>query len=155
MKALLVIDVQDVYLKRYKDLSFIDNINRKINDAKQNGECIIYIQNVGPFKSNGPEYKFCDGLNIVSDTMFVKKKPNAFANSALLTYLRNGNIDELELVGIDGAICVYHTAKGAIDNGFTVSIDTACVAAVSAKRYSHRIDELKDLGVRIESYGQY
>jgi len=43
MKALLVIDVQDVYLKRYKDLSFIDSINRKINDAKQNGECIIYI----------------------------------------------------------------------------------------------------------------
>lgn len=150
MKALLVIDVQDIYLKRYKDLSFIENINRKIDVAKQVNECIIYIQNVGPFKSNGPEYKFCDSLRIVSEATFVKKKPNAFTNPELLSYLEDNQVDELELVGIDGAICVFHTAKGAIGNGFMTSIDLSCVASANDKRFHSKVEELKRLGIKLK-----
>lgn len=71
MKALLVIDVQDIYLKRYKNLYFIENVNGKIDAAQRNNQCIIYIQNVGHFKSN------------------------AFTNSELLSYLKDNHIDIL------------------------------------------------------------
>lgn len=151
MKALLVIDVQDIYLKRYKDLSFIENINRKIEIAEQDNGCIIYIKNVGPFRSNGPEYKFCDSLKIVSEAIFVKKKPNAFTNLELLSYLKDNHIDELELLGIDGAICVFHTAKGAVESGIKTSIDLSCIASANERRFHSKVEELKKLGVKIET----
>lgn len=57
-----------------------------------------------------------------------KTRYNAFTGTDLDLYLRARHVTELELVGVCTDICVLHTAVGAYDLGYHLTIPTSGVA---------------------------
>lgn len=143
-KALLVIDMQEIYLGKdrnkklfkYDVECLIKNINDRIDDYNPNE--VIYISHV--LKNNFlnkfiPFYaiegtkpaQLVNGLNVVSNIMFTKNKGNAFTNKELDLYLKNLGINDIEVIGIDGGGCVALTALGAINLEYNVTFNDNCI----------------------------
>lgn len=143
MKALLVIDMQNVYIGKdhakffnYNRHQIISAVNKVIDDNAEN--LVIYIQNFmkknfinkfAPFKAykGTKEVEFISELHIVSNLIFDKYVGNAFSNNKLNEFLKSKNIDTIEVIGIDGGGCVALTALGAIKNGYNVIVNTNAI----------------------------
>lgn len=143
MKALLVIDMQNVYIGKdhakffnYNRQQIISDVNKVIDDNAEN--LVIYIQNFmkknfinkfAPFKAykGTKEVEFISELHIVSNLIFDKYVGNAFSNNKLNEFLKSKNIDTIEVIGIDGGGCVALTALGAIKNGYNVIVNTNAI----------------------------
>ncbi len=143
MKALLVIDMQNVYIGKdhakffnYNRQQIISAVNKVIDDNAEN--LVIYIQNFmkknfinkfAPFKAykGTKEVEFISELHIVSNLIFDKYVGNAFSNNKLNEFLKSKNIDTIEVIGIDGGGCVALTALGAIKNGYNVIVNTNAI----------------------------
>ncbi len=143
MKALLVIDMQNVYIGKdhtiffnYNRQQIISAVNKVIDDNSEN--IIIYIQNFMkknfinkflPFKAykGTKEAELISELHIVSDLIFDKYVGDAFSNNKLNEFLKSKNIDTIEVIGIDGGGCVALTALGAIKNGYNVIVNTNAI----------------------------
>lgn len=140
-KALLVIDVQEDYtgLKGKQPPLFknteaqIATINRLIDSASKSGMKVAYIRQV--FDNNFITRLFVgrtiDGLpgteldsriKIINRNDFTKKISDAFSNQHLEKFLIQNQVDEVYLVGLDAAYCVYYTALGALNRGYKVSV---------------------------------
>lgn len=144
MKALLVIDMQNVYIGKdhakffnYNRQQIISAVNKVIDDNAEN--LVIYIQNFmkknfinkfAPFKAykGTKEVEFISELHIVSNLIFDKYVGNAFSNNKLNEFLKSKNIDTIEVIGIDGGGCVALTALGAIKNGYNVIVNTNAIS---------------------------
>ena len=167
-KALLVIDVQEDYFsenRNKKKLHFqnpallIQNINTAIEKYKIDGYEIIYIAEILPdlftnrlvfgFSIKGTEgAKLVKGLNILSDNYFEKQLPNSFSNKQLCKLIKEKNIEEVVLCGIDEAGCVKGTAKGGIKLGLNVKIIKDAVDTVFDNRRNKIRENLNKLGVK-------
>ena len=140
-KALLVIDVQEDYTGLFgKEPPLFMNvdaqigtINKLIDSASKSGMQIAYIRQI--FDNNYLTRKFIgrtiDGLpgteidkrvRVVNNNDFTKKISDAFSNPQLEAFLINNHVDELYLVGLDAAYCVYYTALGALNRGYKVTV---------------------------------
>ena len=129
MKALLIIDMQEKYFKNQGyDRELVSRVNKRIDEALENNETVIYILNFGKRKIDIDSYEFVAGLKVESELILSKTSPDAFTNPNLATFLKEKNVDEVEVVGIDGNVCVYKTALGAKKNGFKVVRNEACTA---------------------------
>ena len=129
MKALLIIDMQEKYFKNQGyDRELVSRVNKRIDEALENNETVIYILNFGKRKIDLESYEFVAGLKVESELILSKTSPDAFTNPNLATLLKEKNVDEVEVVGIDGNVCVYKTSLGAKKNGFKVVQNEACTA---------------------------
>lgn len=134
MKALLVIDMQEKYfINQGYDRNLVYKVNKRIDEAIENKELIVYILNFGKRKIDLDSYEFVAGLKVVNEFILSKTSPDAFTNPNLATLLKEKNVDEVEVVGIDGNVCVYKTSLGAKKNGFKVVRNEACTATKSKK----------------------
>ncbi len=135
MKALLIIDMQEKYFKNQGyDRKLVSRVNKRIDEALENNETVIYILNFGKRKIDLDSYEFVAGLRVESELILSKTSPDAFTNPNLATLLKEKNVDEVEVVGIDGNVCVYKTALGAKKNGFKVAYNEDCVDTKSKKK---------------------
>lgn len=147
-KALLVIDVQEVFVGENKNKMFdygdelVKNINRIIDENADNTVVYIYnlmkrsfINKFAPFHmyENSPEAESPKSLKIVSEHKFVKYEGNAFSNPDLDKFLKEKDIDAVEVVGIDGGACVPMTALGAIEHGYTVTVNEKGIGTHKAR----------------------
>jgi nicotinamidase/pyrazinamidase len=140
-KALLVIDVQEDFtgLKGkqpvpYKNVeSQITNINKLIEKASQSGIQVVYIRHlyddnllmrllIGRDIEGTPGTAIDGRINVVNKNDFTKKISDSFSNPQLSEFLIKNRVDELYLVGLDAAYCVYNTAMGAKNRGYTVTV---------------------------------
>jgi nicotinamidase/pyrazinamidase len=140
-KALLVIDVQEDYtgLKGkqpvpYKNVdSQIAIINRLVDKASRSGMKIVYIRHL--YENNLltrllirrgieglPGTELDARIKVVNGNDFTKKISDSFSNPQLGAFLINNRVNELYLVGLDAAYCVYNTAMGALNRGYTVTV---------------------------------
>lgn len=165
-KALLVIDMQNKYVGEnhtrwccYDNELLINNINGKIE--MYDSENVIYIVNVtkknfinmfSPMKAyeGSKDFEIVDGLSVVNCNIIKKYKGDAFSNPHLDKMLKEQEIDELELVGVDGSGCVALTAFGAIEAGYKVSIFTKAVGTTFKKRANKLNMKLSEQGVAFE-----
>lgn len=164
-KGLLVIDMQNVcvgsnhsnYFK-YNRKSLIAFVNERIE--KYEGNNVIYIKNImknnfvnrfAPFKAfdGTTEVDIADEVKVVSDNIFKKFKGDAFSNENLDKFLKENNINELELVGVDGGGCVAKTALGAIKQGYKVILNTNAIGTMFNKKEHDYREQLKELGAKI------
>lgn len=143
MKALLVIDMQNGCVgENHADFFQYDNelIMKNVNEAISHNQdsVIIYIRNL--MKKNfinkfapvqildgTPEAKLAEELDVVSDHIFDKYTGDAFSNEKLAAFLKEQNITEVEVIGVDGGGCVALTALGAIKNGYKVIVNTKAI----------------------------
>ena len=166
-KALLVIDAQEDFIGEqrnkdkfdYEDIDeLVKNINDKIRTYDQNMDEVIYIANIlsnnflnkkfFPYGIAGSKgAKFDRRIRIVSENYFEKQVGNAFKNNNLVKFIKDNEISEVELVGVDGIGCVFRTAKGAIDIGLKVAIASDSVGTVNPEKFIKLSTKLKSVGV--------
>jgi len=136
LKALVIVDMQEAYIgekSKYRYLNkkeLIGCINQRIKKASID-TIIIYIKNA----RKGVASELVSGLSIVSDLVFVKGKSSCFSNSEFIDCLVHNNVNELEIVGIDGDVCVKHTAIDGVNRGFAVTIPLSCIGVINKERF--------------------
>ena len=147
-KALLVVDVQEEYTKRYED-GLLKCINQRIEKAVADSELVIYIENIKVLGFKEKKSPFATGLCIASNYVFNKKKASAFSNFELVTFLEKKGINSLEIVGVDGNFCVFSTAKEGKKHFNSVIVNCACVGVMNEQRFEKVKETLCQLGVEI------
>lgn len=169
-KALLVIDIQEDFMGedrnkkkcKYRDnqiKEFAKRVNREITKSKKEGDYIIYIKEELPntvfFKLLRMfPLKNTDGANVLKDikveskNVFNKMFPNAFTNKDFVKFIKDKNITEVKLIGIDGCKCVYATAKGALKHNLKTYIVKDCIETLYPKKLEQCKGDLYQLGVR-------
>lgn len=167
-KALLVIDAQDDFIgeqrskKKFDYENDIDELIDNINDtikcyADSNCE-VIYIAHVIPSSyinkkfigygiSGSKGAKISEKIKIVSENYFEKQTQNAFKNNNLIRFIKDNNIDEVEIVGCDACNAVSATAKGAIELGLKVSVMSSAIATINEEKFIKLSSKLKGFGV--------
>jgi nicotinamidase-related amidase len=73
------------------------------------------------------EPRICRWVSIVNTNDFAKNRTDAFSNRKLEQFLIDHHVDEIFLVGLDAAFCVYYTALGALNRGYRVTVVTDAV----------------------------
>ena len=140
-KALLVIDVQEDYtgLKGkqpvpYKNAEIqIAIINRLIDKASKTGIKVVYIRHlydnnlltrlfIGRGIEGLPGTELDARINVINRNEFTKKLSDSFSNPQFEAFLIKNHVDELYLVGLDAAYCIYNTSMGALNRGYKVTV---------------------------------
>lgn len=167
-KALLVIDAQDDFIGEQRSKKkfdyendieeLIENINNTITCYADNNNQVIYIAHVIPSSyinrkfigygiSGSKGAKINEKVRIVSENYFEKQTPNAFKNNNLIRFIKENNINEVEIVGCDACNAVSATARGAIGLGLKVSVMRSATATINEERFIKLSSKLKGFGV--------
>ena len=166
-KALLVVNAQEDFIgeqRSKKKFNYYDvdelilNINNKIEEYKSDNKYVAYIAHVltssffnkkfigyGIVGTSGA--KICENIKIVCDYYFEKQTANAFKNTNLIKFIREKQISEIEIVGIDVTGSINETAKGALDLGLKVSIPNSCIGKTNEVKYYKVCTRLKNFVV--------
>lgn len=135
-KALLVLDVQEGSSGPVRGRSFeamIKTINLLVEQFSASGMEVAYVRQVfgnnlivrlhgGRILSERMEPRLDRRLLVAKDNCFSKNRTDAFANKRLEQFLIDRQVDEVFLVGVDAAFCVYYTARGALNRGYRVTV---------------------------------
>ncbi len=154
MKSLIVIDMQEDYVgdqrnkKRYcyDTKQLISNINERIKDYPL--ENVVYITNKFFWEFNKSPKILVSGLKVVSTKIFEKRANSAFSNKDFISYLEKENIDEVELVGVDGNFCVAATALDGCKKNYSVICNESCIGASDRKKFEKVKEILLKKGVK-------
>ena len=161
-KALLVVDMQNVcvgekhsdYFK-YNNHSLIEKVNNAIESNQDS--IVIYIKNVmkrnllnkfAPFQAyeGTEEVELVKNLNIVSDNVFTKCRGNAFSNGEFVSFLKEQEVECVEVVGVDGGGCVALTALGAVKEGYKVIVNETAIGTMFHKNKTKYFRKLEESG---------
>lgn len=131
-----MVDIQPENMAGRAGEEFINTCNNVI--ATYAPENVIYIMNLRPLAPKPSSNPFTKGLQIVSDSIFTKRLPDAFSNHALKEKLMAMGADEVEVIGIDGNWCIKATALGAVKNGFRAKVNVRAVASKNKLAFEGR-----------------
>ncbi|PLX06514.1 MAG: hypothetical protein C0598_13630 [Marinilabiliales bacterium] len=165
-KYLMVLDLQDFYLKNSLNIKEAETYINKVNDLiyKTKNENIIYIRSVhkvlnlslkSPFiyvTLDTSAMQLYENLSIVNDNIFTKDEGNAFSVEDLNVFLEKNNVKEIVIVGLMAEECIYKTSIGGIENGFEISIVPQAIIGKSPKSKEKIFNKLKSKGVRVQDY---
>ena len=104
---------------------------------------IIYIKNTKKLRSGMVTDEFADDLILASDNVFCKRQADAFSSEELISYLKSKGVSEIEMIGVDGNLCIKASAKGAVKCGFIVSILLSCVGVSNLPRFEKTKEDLE------------
>lgn len=173
-KALLIIDLQKAFIgnsaeekKKYlNENSIILNTNKLIKFSEKEDIKISYIRQIfegfigtlwsnvfvgGKLKPGSEGLEVCDEVYNPKFASFLKPKGDAFSNEKLEKYLIHNNINEIILAGIDGEYCVLHTAIGAVNRGYKVTIADDAIGIKHHNKRFEIIEKYKELGIEVIS----
>jgi nicotinamidase-related amidase len=132
-KALLVIDVQvcmffgDWPVPGAGEL--LNRIANRILVSREMGESVVFIQNDAPegeLDAPGMPYWQLALAPAEGERVFRKTTQNAFeSNQELARHLRELGVDELELTGLQSELCLQATGRGAVEEGFRITVNRA------------------------------
>ena len=148
MKALLVIDIQKEYIERY-DKCLLTRINQRIQYAVENQEPIIYVKNIRKLRSGTKINELADNLNVCSSYITYKETASAFANEELLDILRQNQVTEIEMVGIDGNSCIASSAINAQKQGYKVILPCEYIGVQNIERFEKIKLSLAEKGIMV------
>ena len=148
MKALLVIDIQKGYIERY-DECLLTLINQRIQYAVENQEPIIYVKNIRKLRSGTKINELADNLNVCSSYVICKETASAFANEELLDILRQNQVTEIEMVGIDGNSCIASSAIDAQKQGYKVILPCEYIGVQNIERFEKIKLSLAEKGIMV------
>jgi nicotinamidase-related amidase len=142
-KALVVLDIQEGYsgtdsrqpVTSRPATGMIATVNRLIEKAAESGIEVAYIRQVF---SNNLFVRLHGGrrqgrviidrrILVINGNDFAKNRTDAFSNRQFEQLLIDRHVNELYLVGVDAAFCVYYTALGALNRGYRVTVVTDAV----------------------------
>lgn len=149
MKALLVVDVQNVIVE-FKDFQQeLSKIERVIQDFKTGSAPVIFIRNIddvetSPFYKETPSSELHHSLKNYADIVIEKKTPSAFFQTELSNQLEQLGVDHLFITGFNTEFCCQFTAIAAYDRGYKVTFIEDATGTVN----DEAVYEMKGLDVR-------
>lgn len=154
MKALLVIDMQEEYVGKdnrygYDSADLLTKINEQIEQAQSAKDLVIYIKNRKNLKSGIIIPEFAKGLEIISDNIFYKDKSSLFSNNEIVFLLKENNVTDIEIIGVDGNCCVAASALEGVKLGYKVFFPCRCIGVKSAERFENKKVLLIEAGVNV------
>lgn len=90
-----------------------------------------------------------EGLSVVSNCIVEKGKSSVFDNLILLDMLKENEITNIELIGIDGNCCVAASAIDASKSGLSVVLPLTYIGIKSKERFSETREKLLKANVQI------
>ena len=157
-KALVVIDIQNDITKNYKGI--IDNINRAIDWAVDNGVYVIYIRHENlsdgtrTFKHNTHGAELVPDLKIVSKNVFTKYKGNALSSEEFADFINKNGVDEFYITGADAIACVKSTCYNLAKANYTVNVLSDCITSYDKKKIDEMIRYYESKGCKIISLNE-
>lgn len=125
--ALLVIDVQKGLFEKstsiYHAQQLLTNINALIDQARQAGAPVIYIQHANPksLASGSDAWQLHPEIQPRADELILEKHHgNAFEDTPLREELEKRQVGQLVITGLVTHGCVKATCLGAVDEGYRV-----------------------------------
>ncbi|HRA48475.1 MAG TPA: isochorismatase family protein [Thermomicrobiales bacterium] len=134
--ALIVIDVQNALTEGlYGDPrphnrdEMLGNIRTLLGKAREAGAQVIYVQHrEDQYEAMSPgHHGFAIESSIApepGDPVFQKTVGDSFSNPELAPLLRNGGVVNVAVCGMQSDMCVQASTRGAIANGFNVTLIT-------------------------------
>ena len=144
MKILLVIDVQQRYLKNYKP-DLVKRVNNRISEAVKADIPVVYVRNTGR-SGKDENFDLAEGLLIESDCIFKKRLPSAFSNDEFELFLNKMKVETINVVGVDGRCCVSRTVMDALEKGYKVNLLMDAIEAHSDKFYFTELKTMEQNG---------
>lgn len=145
-KALLIIDMQQGFLKGYKELP--ERIAKVACKFKENNDKVIVIEHIEEMEGSPIEFG-TDGAEVPTvltdsaDILIQKKYPISFNETNLQEYLFEHGIKELFITGFNMEFCILFTSIAAADRGYKVTvIEDLCGSANNGETY-----EMNDLDI--------
>lgn len=167
--ALLIVDIQEDYTgpqakKRYRDADRIVTVsNALLAQAQAKGAVVVYIKNVidnpimsvltGGINAPGSAGTELDRrvIKVPMAMTFLKRRSDAFSSPELDAYLRENQVDQLLITGLDGAYCVNATAKGALNRGYKVTLFQDGIATESSKSIEELARIWREAGAQVKT----
>ncbi len=140
--AVLLIDMQPDFVQAisgYELTREVPNMLRVLEYAAQNRLPIFVLE----YHDHPPTIDFLKKrVDVLPNVSYVVKPyDNGFADTGLAVRLKQLNVDEVVLMGINASFCVASTAQGAKINGFHVTTSLDLIADPS---------RLGDMGIGVE-----
>jgi len=172
-KALVVIDIQEDYTGKtaktpfpYKNSkALIQSVNTLIQKAMENNIHIVYIRQEfdgimgrwfsdkfanGTAKKGNPGTEIDSRVTIVSTNIFGKPKGDSFSNPLFEKFLIENRINELFLSGLDAEFCVYHTALGALNRNYTVTVVQDAIAIRNEDKLEKMLNTYRSKDIKLK-----
>lgn len=176
-KILIVVDMQTDFttgaLGSKEAASIVSNVAAKINEARANGDMVIFTQDTHgddymqteegknlpvPHCIKGTDgWLFAAGLQGDNDNVFEKE---TFGSMKLGKFLETMQADDeeyaIELVGLCTDICVLSNAviaKAAMPNAHVI-VDAACCAGVTPESHDTALNAMKAIQVEVINQGK-
>jgi len=162
-KALVVLDIQEGFsgtaarqpVTRPPTSGMLFIVNSLIDEAAEAGMKVAYIRQVF---SNNMFVRLHGGrrqgrvmidrrIKVINENDFEKNRTDAFSYRQFEQFLIDNHVNELYLVGVDAAYCVYYTALGALNRGYKVTVITDAV--LSRKDMSMVIERYRRKGIAV------
>lgn len=158
-KLLFVVDMQEKFVGRGRDMSkfgydtdgLTDQINKKISEYAPDE--VFYFKSIakgiGGIFGNLPkegthEAKFAENLKVVNKNIFERSKPDVMSIDQVVDYVRARNIDQIELVGVDGSGSIGVSGI-TITNDYNIDLiyDQNCIRSLSDQKAEKLIEKFK------------
>ncbi len=162
-KALVVLDIQEGYagtsarqpVTRPPTSGMLFIVNSLIDKAAESGMEVAYIRQVF---SNNLFVRLHGGrrqgrvvidrrIKVINSNDFEKNRTDAFSSRQFEQFLIVNQVNELYLVGVDAAYCVYYTALGALNRGYKVTVITDAV--LSRKQMADVLERYRRKGIGV------
>jgi len=166
-KALLVLDIQEsgqrpeIPFPAHTPLGrMISNVNLLVEAFNGSGHAVAYVRQVfrsslisrlhgGRILAGRLEPRICRWVTVVNGNDFVKDRTDAFSNRQLERFLIEHQVNDLYLVGLDAAFCVYFTARGALNRGYRVTVVSDAV--MTGRDMNHVLERYRKRGISVVS----
>ena len=152
-KSLVVIDIQNDITKNYKEI--IDNVNRAIDWAVENGIHVVYIKHYNlsdgtrTFKPNTRGSELVPDIKLVSKNIFEKSKGNALTSEGFADFIRKNEINEFYITGADAIACVKSTVFNMCRENYKVTVLSDCITSYDKRKIDEMLNYYKKNGSKI------
>ena len=152
-KALVIIDIQNDITKNYRDI--IDNINKAIDWAVDNGIHVVYIRHeflsdtMRKFKPDTFGAELVSDLKIVSKNIFTKNKENTLSSEGFVDFISKNDICEFYLTGADAIACVKSTCYNLRKLNYDVNVLSDCITSYDKRKIDEMLRYYESKGSKI------
>ncbi len=149
MKALLVIDAQNVIINSKDFENELNNMEVIIKDFKAKGYPILFVRNISdeatsPFYKDSQSSELHPYLKEYAEIVIEKETPSSFFKTELEEKLKKQGIDHVFVTGFNTEFCCQFTAIAAYDRGYQVTFIEDATGTVN----DEEIYEMQGLDVR-------
>ncbi|WP_430786828.1 isochorismatase family cysteine hydrolase [Virgibacillus flavescens] len=149
MRALLVIDVQNVLVEQVDFHAEKERIKKLISEFKQNDEPVIFVRHTdaeGPMAAGSKGSELDSDLVGYADHIVEKHTESAFFETNLDSLLKSIDVNHIFITGFNTEFCCLFTSIAGYDRGYKVTFIENAVSTV------HTEDNYKMPGLNIREF---